>query len=133
MSIYDNQVTNSDLDAFKNAGVVQTTSVNFSGSLGSGQRLTVNAAPLTATSPDFAQILFDNSSKHSGKFKNLVLEQITMILETTNNVELACQIFIKVSGIQVLISASLFNQAAGAVTLQNTTLNFRYIPYEATF
>lgn len=133
MSIYDNNLMNSDLDAFKNSGTIQAASATLSGNLGAGQRLTVTTTPITVTSPDFAQFLFDSSTKHSGKFKNIVLEQVTMVYESTNLSELTCELAIIITGTQVSFSASLFNPYAITVALQSTTINFRYIPYEATF
>ncbi|UOF80552.1 hypothetical protein [Caudoviricetes sp.] len=133
MSIYDNSLMDSDLDAFKNAGAIQTTSITMSGVIGAGQRYTVESARLTVTSPDFAQFLFDSSTKHSGKFKNLILEQYTMVYESTNLSELTCGLEVRVSGNQIYFVANMFNPYAIAVTLQTTTFNFRYIPYEATF
>jgi hypothetical protein len=133
MSIYDEALINSDLDAFKNSGAIQTASATLSGNLGAGQRVTATTTPITVTSPDFAQFLFDNSQKHSGKFKNIVLEQYTMVYESTNLSELTCELAIIITGTQVSFSASLFNPYAVTVALQSTTINFRYIPYEATF
>lgn len=133
MSVYDNSLTNSDLDAFKNSGEVQTASVTFSGNLGAGLRSTLTSTPLAVTSPDFAQFLFDNSQKHSGKFKNIMLERYTMVRESTSLSELVCELAIISTGTLVSFSASLFNPYAITVALQTTTINFKYIPYEATF
>ena len=133
MSIYDKALINSDLDAFKNSGELQTTSLTIGGDLDFGARLTVTSAPITITSPDFAQFLFDNSQKHPDKFKNLLLEQNTAIYESTTPGELTCELTIIVSGNQISFSATLFNPYASLVTLQDTTINFKYVPYEATF
>jgi hypothetical protein len=133
MNIYSGQTTNSDVDAFKNSGVIQSASVTFSGVLTSGQMITLQTTPITATSPDFAQFLFENSAKHSGKFKNIAMEGITMVFESTNGSELACDLNVIISGDQIKFSATLFNPYAISVNLQTTTLTFRYIPYEATF
>lgn len=133
MSIYDKALINSDLDAFKNTGIIQTSSLQISGGVDAGARLTVTSTPITATSPDFAQFLFDNDQKHLNKFKNILLEQNTLIYETTTASELTCQLAIIIGNGQVSFSASLFNPYASLVTLQDTTINFRYVPYEATF
>lgn len=132
MSGYDESLINSDLDAFKHEGVVRTAAVTLSGSLGAGAR-TTQTATLTIPNPDFSQFLFDNDQKHSGKFKNLSLEGITMVNETTSPSELTCGLNVSISGDQVVLSATLFNPYSGSVNLQTTTINFRYIPYEATF
>lgn len=133
MSIYDNQLLNSDLDAFKNSGSIQTASLSFSGSLSAGQMITLQTTPLDVTSPDFAQFLFDNSVKHPGSFKNLVLEGITLIGENTFTSDLACDLNVIVDNNKIKFTATLFNPYSSSITLQNTTLNFRYIPYEASF
>lgn len=134
MSKYDKQLMNSDLDAFKNSGIVQTASFTFSGVLGGGAIMTQSSAIITVPSPDFMTIIFDNSVQHSGKFKNINLETgQTAINETTTPGIVLAIIDAKVSGNTIQMIGTIFNPYATPVTLQVTTINFRFMPYEATF
>lgn len=131
MSKYDNQIFNSDLDAFKNSGNILDAQLIFSGSVAGGGQMQKETT-IEVENPDFAQLIFDNSAKHSGKFKNVIMERMTMAHENTNGSELGINFYLKVSGNTVTIGGLLFNPYATSVTLQTTTVNFRYIPYEAT-
>lgn len=133
MSIYNNSLMDSDLDAFKNAGTIQGVAITVSGNLAGGEQKTFTSASLSATSPDFAQFLFDNSQKHSGKFKNIILEEYTMVYDSTSLSELTVVLNVVVNNNQIYFTASMLNPYAAIATLQTTTLNFKYIPYEATF
>lgn len=132
MSIFDNDIMNSDLDAFKNSGAIRTASFTFSGVIGAGQAASRTTSPITVESPDFAQILFDNSAYHSGKFKNVALELDTMVHETTMGSDLGIVLSSRVVGNQIFIQGDMFNPYNVPVTLSSTTINFQYIPYEAT-
>lgn len=131
MTDYSKSMINSDLDAFKNSGAVLTAAISFGGAIGAGSEH-VRTAQITVASPDFAQILFDSSTKHSGKFKSLQLSPYTMIHESTRDSELGCDLTIIVSGNIVTLRGSVFNPYDTTVSLDATTINFRYIPYEAT-
>lgn len=133
MSIYDNEVFNSDLDAYKNSGQIRTASLTFSGTVGGGQAYSASTSLTLTDIPDLTQILFDNSIQHSGKFKNLILEGVTLIFETTSSSYLTIGLSARINGNVIELRGDGFNPYAGAVALQSTTLNFRYIPYEATF
>lgn len=134
MSKYDKHLLNSDLDAFKNSGVIQTASLTFSGVLGGGAIMTQNSGIITVPSPDLMTILFDNSFYHSGKFKNLSLELgSTSVEETTTPGVLIAVIDAKVSGNTIQMVGKLFNPYATPVNLSSATINFRFVPYEATF
>lgn len=134
MSKYDKHLLNSDLDAFKNSGVIQTASLTFSGTLGGGAIMTQTSGAITVPSPDLMSIFFDNSVQHSGKFKNLSLETgSSAVNETTTPGILFAVIDAQVSGNTIQMVAKLFNPYATPVNLQSTTFNFRFVPYEATF
>lgn len=134
MSNYDNQVFNSDLDAYKNGGQVRTTSITFSGTVGAGAAYSAVSPVLTLDqTPDIAEILFDNSVMHSGKFKRLPLEQVTLVNETTFGSQLTIVLTIRIVGNTIQLRGDGFNPYSSAVNLQAMTVNFRYIPYEATF
>lgn len=128
---YQNDIFNSDLDTFKQSGI-QVGSVTFSGSLGAGQELTLTTTPVALDSLDFSQILFDNSFYHGGRYRNLALENATMINEVTRGSQLQCNVGQIVNGNTIQFTATLFSPYDGAVTLSTTTINFLYIPYQAT-
>jgi hypothetical protein len=131
MSQYDDKLIDSDLDAFKNSGAIQTASLNFGGSVGAGSEM-VRTAQLVLPSIDFYQILFDSSTKHSGKFKSMQIGPYTLVHESTRDSELGVDLTVIVTGNIITIRGSLFNPYDTSVNLDSTTLNFRYIPYEAT-
>lgn len=128
---YVNDIFNSDLDAFKQSGI-QIGSVTFSGSLGAGQELTLTTAPLEIDSLDFSQILFDNSFYHSGRYRNLSLENATMVNETVRGSPLQCNVGQIVNGNTIQLTALVFNPYDVAANLSTTTINFLYIPYQGT-
>lgn len=128
---YQNDIFNSDLDAFKQSGI-QTGSVTFSGTLGAGTEKTLMTSPIELNGLDFSQILFDNSFYHSGRYRNLSLENATMINETTRGSQLLCNLGQIINGDTIQLTATLFSPYDGDVTLSTTTINFLYIPYQAT-
>jgi hypothetical protein len=128
---YQKDIFNSDLDAFKQSGI-KTGSVTFSGVVGAGQEIDLATSPLAVDGLDFSQVLFDNSYYHSGRYRNLSLENATMINEVTNGSQLQANVGMKVVGNQIQLTAQLFNPYAVAVTLSTTTINFIYIPYQST-
>lgn len=128
---YIGDIFNSDLDTFKQKGF-ETVSVTFAGVLGAGAQKNLNSEPISIDSLDFTQILFDNSYYHPGRFRNLSLENATMVLETTNGSELQCNVNQLVSGNTITMQAVMFNPYSVAVNLQPTTITFIYIPYQAT-
>lgn len=129
--IYQNDIFNSDLDAFKQSEI-QIGSFTFSGSVGAGQEIDLATTPITIDNLDFSQILFDNSHYHPGRYRNMSLENATMINETTRGSQLQCNVGLKVNGDQIQLTGILFNPYDGAVTFTTTTINFIYIPYQAT-
>lgn len=132
MSQYDDQIFNSDLDAFKTSGAIKVGSIVLSGNLAGGSTTTFTET-FSVANLDLFEILFDSSTKHSGKYRSAKLERYTLIYETTNASELTALLEISVSGNTVTIGARLFNSYAATVTLQTTTLNIRLIPYEGNF
>lgn len=133
MSIYDNEVFNSDVDAYKNSGQIRTASLTFGGSVGAGAAYSATTSLALTDIPDLTQILFDNNVQHSGKYKNLVLEGITLVHESTRNSYLTIVLSARINGNTIELRGDGFNPYNGAVVIDSTTLNFRYIPYEATF
>lgn len=128
---YINEIMNSDLDAFKQSGIL-TGSITFAGSIGAGQEIQLLTNPQTIDSLDFTQILFDNSFYHSGRYRDISLENATMINEVTRGSQLQCNVFQKITGNTVQFGGTIFNPYSGAVTLSTTTINFLYVPYQAT-
>lgn len=132
MTDYSNKLIDSDLDAFKNSGAIVNASLTFSGSVGAGAEQ-VQATTITlADVPDFYEILFDSSTKHSGKFKSLRIAPFSLIHESTRDSELGVDLTVIVAGNTITIRGSLFSPYDAPVTLDTTTFNFRYIPYEST-
>jgi hypothetical protein len=129
---YDHTMIDSDLDAFKNSGVVKTGSITFAGSIGAGAEMSLNAAVFSVTDLDFSEIMFDNSVQHSGKFKSMRLVPFSMVHESTRDSYLGIDLRVIVVGDTITLGGSLFNPYDAPVSLDSTTINFRYIPYEAT-
>lgn len=132
MSKYDKDIFNSDLDAFKHSLDPQTASVTFSGTMGAGAEIDLATTPITVDNLDFSQVLFDNSYYHNGRYRNLSLENATMVNETTNGSQLQCNVGMKVNGNQIQLTATLQNPYSVAVNLSTTTIHFLYIPYQST-
>jgi hypothetical protein len=128
---YQNQIMNSDLDAFKQSGIL-TGSVTFAAPIGAGQEVQLLTTPQVIDSLDFAQILFDNSNYHSGRYRDMSLENATMLNETTRNSQLQINVFQKITGNTIQFGATVFNPYDGAVNPTTTTVNFLYVPYQAT-
>jgi ribulose 1,5-bisphosphate synthetase/thiazole synthase len=133
MPDYSDSLANSDLDALKNSGAILTASFNFGGGVGGGSEMR-RSTQVTLPASDFNQIYFSSSTKHPGVYKNLILEGgLTMALETTFGSELGIFIDITVADNIITISGIIFNPYSSAVNIQSTTVDFRFIPYEATF
>lgn len=128
---YINHIFNSDLDAFKQSGF-SNSSITFSGALGAGAELFVDTPAIVISSVDYSQILFDNSFYHPGRYKNLSLENATMINETTFGSQLQCNVSLIVSGSTVKLRGYLNNPYGSVVNMSTTTINFKFIPYQAT-
>lgn len=132
MSSYANRIFSSDLDAFRSDGVIQTRSITFSGSVAGGATATRTATAFTLTNLDFYQVLFDNSVYSSGKWRDMELEGGTLVHETTTPSDLSAWFTPVISGNNLTITVTLFNPNAGSVTLQSTTINFRFVAYDST-
>lgn len=132
MSSYANRLFSSDLDAYRSDGNIQTRSVTFSGSIGAGAQITRTTSDFTLSDVDFYQLLFDNSVYSSGKFRDVNLEGGTLIHETTGGSDLSAWFQPKVNNGVLTVTVNLFNPNAGSLTLQSTTINFRFVPYDST-
>lgn len=133
MSQYDNMIHSSDLDAFKNSGVIKTASITFSGSVGAGARQNQTTGVIAVDNPDYYQLLFDNSVQHSGKYKNVAMEQgRTAIHETTVGSDLIIEITAVITTAGIEIKGTMFNPYGSTISLNAVTLHFIYMPYEAT-
>lgn len=131
MDNYQKDIFNSDLDAFKQSGIL-TGSFTFAGSIGAGAQVNLATNPITIDELDYAQVLFDNSYYHGGRYRNMSLENATMINEVTRGSQLQCNVGLLVNGNIIQMTGILFNPYDTAVTLSTTTINFLYIPYQAT-
>lgn len=132
MSQYSDRMFSSDLDAYRSDGVVQVRSVTFTGTVAAGAISTQTATSFTLTNLDFYQILFDNSVYSPTKYRDVNLEGGTMIHETTSPSDLTAWFETKVNGNTLTISAKLFNPYSMTITLQDTTINFRFVAYDST-
>lgn len=128
---FQNDIFNSDLDAFKQSGIL-TGSITFAGSIGAGQEIQLLTTPQTINSLDFAQMLFDNSFYHPGRYRDVSLENATMVNEVTRGSQLQCNVFQVVNGTSIQFGGTIFNPYSGAVTFSTTTINFLYVPFQAT-
>jgi len=132
MSSYTDRLFSSDLDAYRTDGNIQTRSVTFSGTLAAGAQTSQTTTAFTLSDLDFHQLLFDNSVYSSGKFRDVTLEGGTLIHETTAGSDLSAWFEPKVNNGSLTIKVNLFNPSASNVTLQSTTIDFRFVPYDST-
>lgn len=126
-----NDIFNSDLDTFKESGIF-VDQITISGTLGAGQQLNLLSSVHTISSLDFAQILFDNTFYHPGRYRNLALENATLVNETTSPSQLQCNVFEIINGNTIQFGGIMFNPYSIAVNLSTTVINFIYLPYQAT-
>ena len=131
MSDYDNRILSSDVDAFKHSGEIQTVAMVISGNVAAGGEKTVTSEGITVDNLDFYEVTFDNSAKHSGKYHSLN-EGLTFVRDTSSGTDFTFALQALVSGSTMSFSAYVLNTTASILTLQTTTINFRYVPYEAT-
>lgn len=132
MSSYDDRMFSSDLDAYRSDGNVQTRSITFSGTVLAGQVSSQTTSSFTLSNLDFYQLLFDNSYYHSGKYRDIALENGTFVLENTSPSPLNAWFEPKINGNSLTVTAKLFNPYAYDVAVQSTTLNFRFVAYDST-
>ena len=125
-------LTSSDLDAYKNSSQIISTAITVSGSVTAGSIATFSGSIETVTDPDYSVILFDNSALHSGKFKNLGIEAASSVFDTVSASYLSVIIAYKVTASTVQFTLYVPNPFVADASLTSTTLNFKYIPYEAT-
>ena len=105
----------------------------MSGSVAGGAEYSQTTSTFTLSNIDFYQIQFDNSVYHSGKYRDVTLESRgTFVHETTLGSDLNAFFTPKINGNNLTITATLFNPNAGSITLQSTTINFRFVPYDST-
>lgn len=134
MSVYDKDNANSDLDAFKNSGVIRTGSITINDVIAGGGQLTREIAFTVPDGCDLCQIMYDNSYYHPGKFKDITKDPGTAMRDnTTFNGDGSCYLYTRVQGNQLIVGVWVNNPYAAALTCGPTTYNFRVIPYEATF
>lgn len=132
MSDYDNRLFSSDLTAFKSDGTYYTGSITFSGTLGASAEQIKYTDYTTLDGPDLSHIVYDNSAKHSGKWKDMILQPNSLVAETTFASDLAVILSAEISGNQIRMKARLLNAYGSSVSLQSTTFNFKYVGYEDT-
>lgn len=132
MSTYTNRLTSSDLDAYRSDGTVYTDSITFTGTVaGSGSQVKTSTG-IAVTDLDFYQILFDNSTHHSGKWRVMTLEGSTFVFASSTSTEEIASLTPKISSGVLYIVGEVFNSSSSSETLQDTTINFRLVAYDST-
>jgi hypothetical protein len=122
----------SDLNAFRSDGVVYETSITFSGTLtGSGSQ-TQTSSGITISNLDFYQVLFDNSQKSAGKFRDISMDNATFVRETTGSTDLVAQLRVNVVGDVLTVTGVLINAYSNNRAIQSTTVNIRVVTYDST-
>lgn len=134
MSVYDNRITSSDLDAFRSDGTVQTLSIEFTGIIGAGSTQTKETAWYTLTDMDFSQVFFENNQKHSGKWRDLSKEDVTFVLETTGSTNLSAGLYSEIDAVndRIRFIGKLFNAYINNRALETTIITFRFVAYDST-
>ena len=130
---YSGVLFDSRLDVFKNDGSIRTASFTVSGSLAGSSTQVWTATPVSIPGADYAIVMFDNSSKHSGSFKSIPLQNgSTLIREVSFNSDLTLLLDMKINDGTITFSGRLINPYSVAVSLQATIINFKYVPYNYT-
>lgn len=131
MTTASDLILSSDYDAFKYSGVRQTTSLTLSGTLAASSTLTASSSTFTVADIDYGQIMYDNSIYHPGLYHN-INEGRTFVFETTLFSDLTIIINTVVTSTTIRFDATVTNPYSSDVTILSTTLNFSFVPYEAT-
>lgn len=132
MSAYDNTSVSSDLDTFKHSGV-QTASVTMSGTIPNAGELNFTTGLIPFTNPDYGRFLYDHSDLYPGKYRDLSMDRVVYVYDTTGSIyDVVAIIILKVSSAGTTIDLRLINPYAANTSIRTTTLNFRYVPFEAT-
>lgn len=133
MSDYDNRNYSTDLDTYKHAGNgILTTTISVSGSVAGSSDATFQSSSVPITDNDYGVTMYDNSRRHSGKYKILDQEGSTFIFETTFSSYVQCRITYLVTGSSIRFKLYVLNPYSSSISLQATTINLRYISYEST-
>lgn len=134
MSLYDNQVISSDLDAFKNSGVVLTGSIIINDVIVAAGQLTSEISFNIPDGCDLAQIMYDNSYYHPSKFRDITKNIYTSLRDSTSpGGDGSCYLYTKVQSNKLIVGVWVNNPYSSALTVGPTTYNFILIPYETTF
>ena len=133
MTDYSNKLYTSDLDAYRSDGNVDTSlSITFSGTIAASGSATYTSGYFSMTNLDFNEILYDNSIKHSGRYRNFLLEPETMVKDNTSGTEFTAYMYAQIISGQMRFVASILNTTASTLTLQTTVVNFRIVGYDST-
>lgn len=132
MSNYDNISASSDLDTYKHTGV-RTASLTISGTIPSAGELNFSTGLIPVDNPDYGKFLFDHGDLHANKYRDLSMDRIVFIYNNTTSLyDVVAMLFVEVSGTGATIRARVINPYGSSTSLRSTTLNFRYVPFEAT-
>lgn len=126
------KLLSSDLDAFRSDGTILTTSITFSGNVGIGASQTQTSSSLSLSNGDFYQVLFENSNKHSGKWRELSKEDVTYILDSNSSVNFVAGLYATISSGNISFTGILPNFSGAILTLQSTVITFRLVAYDST-
>jgi len=129
---YSDRQFSSDLSAFRSDGTVYTDSITFSGSITKGSSQTKTSSGITVNDLDFYKVLYDNSIYSSGKYRDINLEPVTLVYDTTSASELSAELSVKLTGNTITLTGTITNPYSATATLQTTTINVRVVIYDNT-
>lgn len=134
MTVYDNRLLSSDLDAFRSDGTEQLLDITFSGNISGGGTQTQTTSWYDLTDMDFSQVLYENSRRGAGEWRELAKEDVTNVLETTGSTYLSAGLYAEVDSAneRIRFHGIVFNAYAGVRALQSTTITFRFVAYDST-
>lgn len=129
---YSDRQFSSDLSAFRSDGTVYTDSITFSGSILKGASQTKTATGITVPDLDFYKILYANSIYSANKYRDINLEPVTLVYDTTSASELSAELTVILTGNTITLSGTITNPYAATATLQTTTIAIRVVVYDNT-
>lgn len=132
MSIYDNHIANSDLNAFKFDGNEDSTSITFSGTLTAGDEQTETSAWVDIVDLDYFQARWRNDQWNSTKAHDITLSERTYVDETTFSSPLECLLRVQIQEDRLRFQGRIVNPYSSNVSLVTTTITFNLVGYEDT-
>lgn len=132
MTDYSSRLTSSDLDAFRSDGIEYTDTLTLSGTLAGSSTVTATGAGIVMPNLDFYQVTYENIITHSGKWRDIALEPVTTLNETTFGSDISAFLTVTVANGVLTVRAIALNPYGSSVALQSTTINIRVVAYDST-